>query len=49
MEIIWDDKDLLEEKDSPVDKGIETYERLYNDRKRIIAQDLEVLNGFRKD
>lgn len=49
VEIIWDDKDLLEEKDSPVDKGIETYEKLYNDRKRIIAQDLEVLNDFRKD
>lgn len=41
--IIWDDKGLLNEKDSPVDRGKEIYETLMNERKYITEQELEVL------
>ena len=34
VEYLWDKEDLLEEKDAPVDKGREVFERLYEQRLR---------------
>ena len=35
VEYIWDREDLLDEKDSPVDKGRETFQKLYEQRLRL--------------
>lgn len=32
VEYLWDREDLLDEKDAPVDKGFEVFQRLYNQR-----------------
>ena len=32
VEYLWDREDLLDEKDAPVDKGLEVFQRLYNQR-----------------
>lgn len=34
--IIWDKNNLLGEKDAPIDKGLEVWEQLYNERVKII-------------
>ena len=35
IEYLWDKSDLLEEKDAPVDKGKEVFEKLYEERLRL--------------
>ena len=34
VEYLWDREDLLDEKDAPVDKGLEVFEKLYEQRLR---------------
>lgn len=47
VDVVWDTEDLIKEKDSPIDRGKDTYLHLLDDRKHITAQDLEVLNENR--
>ena len=48
VDVVWDTEGLIEEKDSPIDKGKDTYLHLLNDRKHITIEDLEVLNETKK-
>jgi len=34
VEYVWDKDNLLEEKDAPVDKGVETFDKVYEYRHR---------------
>lgn len=40
VSVIWDTKDLLDKKDSPVDKGYETFHKLW--KNRILISDVEL-------
>jgi DNA primase len=33
---LWDGRGLLDEKDSPIDKGIEVFNQLFDDRRRLL-------------
>lgn len=47
VDVVWDTDGLIEEKDSPIDKGKDTYLHLLNDRKHITIEDLAVLNEMK--
>jgi DNA primase len=48
INIMYDRNDLLDEKDAPIDKGIEVFNKLYNNRIKLEELEELVLKGVVK-